>query len=196
MCLFCRDKPALPEASELLLFVEGLVDQALDALEEELSCPDTDLEGTEAHSESILSMQVCEQVRDAAMMAMLAGHVCLTVRISIIRTLKASCFASTPCRDPDCTLSDCTGNRLEVVEQPDTQTGDPMEVPRYRLVVPHHKTASRGIMMPPVNIYSEKLTRLLNIWEQYARPQVSAVWSVYYRLLYFSANSALGLENS
>lgn len=150
--------------------MERLIDEALSAVEQEADSAGTETEGGGHSSETnLLSMKVCEQVRDAAMMAMMAGHVCLTVRISIIRTIKASCFSSTPCTHHGCTLSGCTDNRLEVVEQ----TSNSLEMPKYRIVVPHHKTASRGIMMPPVSIYSRKLTKLLNIWEQRARPQVT-----------------------
>jgi hypothetical protein len=170
--LLCREKPVLPKASEALLFVERLMDEALKAYKEEASSPGTDSEATEPQTEPFLSLQVCGMIRDAAMMAMLAGHICLTVRISIIRTLKASCFSSTPCTDKGCTLNHCKGNRLEVVEQLSLHTTNVFEAPHYKIVVPHHKTAFRGIMMPPVNIYSKKLTKLLHIWEQYARPEV------------------------
>ena len=167
----CREAPALPGAPETLQFVEKLIDGALSTFEAEAHSSAPESEGTSSQpARCQLSTRACEQIRDAAMMAMLAGHICLTVRISIIRSIKASCFSNTPCTHQGCTLSNCLGNRLEVIEQHD----DSLDVPQYRIVVPHHKTATRGIMMPPVKIYSRKLRRLLQIWERNARPQVNA----------------------
>jgi hypothetical protein len=150
-----------------------VLDTCLDAAVEQLS-------------RGSLTRSTARDVRDACMLAMCVGHVGLTVRISVVRTVKASMFAATKCSRQDCpkahispqSQSRCCGNRLEELPHPNAGAHEEQEEARYQLVLPHHKTSSRGISMPAISIQSAKLTTLLNVWQAHARPQVSAPSSV------------------
>lgn len=146
-----REPPELPSAAEAMAFVERVLDKALTAAEADLQ-----------RQGGTLAFQTACDARDAAMLAMCVGHVGLTVRISVIRTLKATAFKDDPCTCEKCTLAHCTGNRLELLEDA-----------AYKLVVPHHKTSGRGIAFPAVPIASKKLNHLLRLWQGFGRRRVS-----------------------
>ena len=169
----CREGPNLPSAPQAMAFVEALVDAALALAEEDMKTwASVEEDGT------ALSAKAVQDVRDAALLALIVGHVGMAFRIANVRTIKAAQFADLECRREDCTLRGCLGNRLEWVGQaaadldPAQQEQHPSVLPSYRLVIAHHKTAHRGIRHPPVNIHSAKLTKLLALWEDHGRPQV------------------------
>ncbi len=149
---------ALPSAADAVAFVEKVVNVSLAAARQQLESGG-------------LARNMALQVRDAAMLAMCVGHVGLAMRISVIRTLKSTLFGDKACVVDGCTTRNCCGNRLEAVALPDGGGT------AYQLVVPHHKTSSRGIAMPTIIIKSKKLIELLWMWEEEGRPRVSALHS-------------------
>ena len=112
---------------------------------------------------------------------MFLGHIGPAVRISVIRTIKASKYGKAHCERPDCSLPGCKGNCLEMVLD-DGQRKEPEDPkddlswlpdPQYKITIRHHKTSGMGISMPSVQIQSFKLRRLLYLGETFGRPFVS-----------------------
>ncbi len=175
----------LPSAQASIRFVEKVLDTCLARAVAELA-------------QGGLQWGTALDVRDACMLAMVVGHVGLTVRISVVRSVKATEFASNVCTHPECPLpaGKCAGNRLESIRQLIARSGqskkaaeaaeaalaaahqagdegdDEGEDERYQVWLPHHKTQASGISMPIVHIASAKLTKLLNIYQKHGRPLV------------------------
>ena len=151
----------MPAAPEAMAFVESLVDKALKAAEKELD------------EDFTITKRTAETVRDAAMLAMCVGHVGLTVRLSVVRTVKADAFELTDCSNPDCSVPGCLGNRLMELARPQVEGQSFLDNRKYQIIIPHHKTAPKGIVMPPITIESPRLNRLLFIWQFFGRGKVS-----------------------
>jgi hypothetical protein len=147
---------------------------ALDLAEQELD---------EEEGEGELSKQTALLVRDAAMLGMAVGHVGLTVRLSVICSIKAPQYRLTACTRPGCDVPGCNGNRLIVgafsqagsdaagSQAHTAATASDVSGTRdvHTLVVPHHKTNHHGIVMPPIQIESALLNRLVHIWHSEGR---------------------------
>jgi hypothetical protein len=152
----------MPSAQAAMGFVDRVMDVSLMKATQELE-----------HASTGLSVATSQLVRDAAMLGMCVGHVGLTLRISVVCSIKATQFAGSPCQHKGCPLPSCCGNRLEVMHSEEGGQAQGSGE-RFRMVVPHHKTASKGITMPTLDIKSSKLTELLHLWQSHGRPRVSA----------------------
>lgn len=146
-------KHLLPKAKDLLLWQQGLVDQALQA----------------AAAANMQSVQVvawdqgtARLVRDAAMCCTLFGYNCLAQRSEVLCAAKASQHALTACSssEPPCPDPACHGVRFEC------NNGS------WQLVVPHHKGTSRGMAGPVLRIQDTQFKQLLTLYERHARPNL------------------------
>ncbi len=157
----------MPTASEAIQFVEGVLDSTLTKSKAQLL------------QAGGLQMEVALDVRDACMLAMIVAHVGLTVRLSVVYTLKATEFAATQCTRAGCPMLDtdegCQGNRLSVRQAEGAEAAGGKHEDHYQMMLPHHKTQSRGISMPVIKVVSPKLTTLLNIWQKHGRPLVRSL---------------------
>lgn len=127
-----------------------------------------------------LSSKELDELREALITACVGGYLGgFCVRQSVVRTLKATEFSAVSCNHPGCLAGpNCKGNRLELIPPqslpqplPDA-TGDRCNVPVYRYIAPHHKTTHLGKSPVYINIYNQKITALMSIWEMVGRPQV------------------------
>jgi hypothetical protein len=109
-------------------------------------------------------------IRDSAMLGMAIGHVGLTVRISVVRTIKAPEFAFEPCTTFGCVVANCKGNCLAERESGGASAG-PSDA-QYTMTIAHHKCTGRGLQMPPITIQSRKLNALLKAYAEVCRPKV------------------------
>jgi hypothetical protein len=160
----------LPGAPAAMEFVEGVVDKALAAVDEDVCIKRGGTDPT------TISLSSALDVRDAAMLAMAVGHVGPTIRLSIIMSLRTQLYPDLPCSLAVCTFPGCKGNRLHRRPPPPGPPGqDALTITPssdLELIVHHHKTSSRGKAYPPVPILSPKLHKLLNVWEMLGRPKV------------------------
>ncbi len=112
-----------------------------------------------------ITWNTAKRVRDAAMLGMVLGHVGLTLRISVVCSLKASVHSSTPC--DRCDRPSCHGNMLLELEEVGEE-----ETLKHALRVPHHKTQRSGIAMPIIRVHSAKLNKLIKIWQNHGRSKL------------------------
>jgi len=84
-----------------------VLDQAIGAAADELS------RRPPQQRHAALSKQTAGIVRDAALLGMGIGHVGLTVRISVLTSVKATIHKDSPCNHPGCQLPNCKGNILD-----------------------------------------------------------------------------------
>jgi len=140
----------------------------------------------------VLSCSVQEQVRDAALLGLAFGHACLVARLTLLRSVRASAFANTPCEVEGCVGHNCRGNRLERVPNPsysprrrsssssssaaylgssplslhpDIQSSPHL----FKLCCAHHKNSSKGVPGFEVTINSPSLHALLVMYEESCR---------------------------
>lgn len=120
-------------------------------------------------------------VRDATMLTTAVGHTALMHRGSVITSIKASCFAATPCPMGDaCPAAGlCCGNRVERVSPTackDEFVSSFTALPQphqYQLVVPHHKASNRGVVGAALPIPCPLACQLLEVYERRARPTLT-----------------------
>ena len=165
-----QPEPELPTAQDMLQWAEQLKSTALAAA---ASTPGS---GPLAWESAVL-------VRDAAMVVTAMGHTALMHRGSVLLSIKASSFAATPCPKGDkCPAAGlCYGNRVERVAEgagqrpfssPYTSLPQPSQL---QLVLPHHKTSSRGVAGVALPFTCPLACQLLEAYERRARPVLAFV---------------------
>jgi hypothetical protein len=163
----------VPPAGPVLAWQERVITGALQAAYKEMA----DGRGY------IFSPQVQLQVRDATMLGLAFGHATLVTRLPLLRSVKASLFASKACEVEGCVSSKCRGNRLERTANPSyssTSTAGSSKSSNFdttmaqsrclfKLCCAHHKNSSKGVAGFEVTINNPNLHALLVIYEELCR---------------------------
>lgn len=175
-----QPEPELPSAAAMLQWGEDLKHTALAA-------------AASVAGSGLLPVDTALLVRDAAMVVTGMGHTALMHRGSVILSIKASQYASTPCpKGSRCPAPDiCHGNRLERVpaaaalsreQRARTFTSPYSTLPQphqLQLVIPHHKTTHQAVAGPALPFTCPLACQLLEVYERRARPVLDFVAGEY-----------------
>lgn len=158
-----QPEPEQPSATAILSWVEEQKQAALAAM-------------ASVGGSGLVSEATALQARDACMLATAIGHTALAHRGSVLCTIKASSYASTPCQlGRQCPGKvGCRGNRVQRAAEPPPPaspfTSLPQPASSYQLVIPHHKGSQKAVPGVTLAMREPLSIQLLEVYERRARP--------------------------